>query len=56
MKNPNILIIMADHANADSLRHTNQCKTPTLDSISIEGTKFENCHTPNAICSPLEPH
>ena len=51
-KKPNILIIMADHANADSLRPTNQCRTPALDSISMEGTKFENCHTTNAICSP----
>jgi len=49
---PNIVVIMTDHANAASLKEDSQCITPNLAALSRDGIQFEKCYTTNAICSP----
>ena len=49
---PNILFVMTDHTNAQALAPGSQCLTPHLDALAAQGTRFEHCYTPNAICSP----
>ena len=51
---PNILFIMAD----DHASHAMSCygsrinRTPNLDRIAAEGTRFDNCFCTNSICAP----
>jgi len=49
---PNVLLIIADHANAESLAPGSPCLKPNLDRLAAEGVRFHRCRTPNAICSP----
>jgi arylsulfatase A-like enzyme len=51
-RQPNILIIIPDHARADSLNLENQCLTPNLDQLASEGVQFTRCYTPTGMCSP----
>ncbi len=51
---PNILLIMTDQQRWDSLGCTGQAAidTPHLDSLARDGALFEQCYTPNPICTP----
>lgn len=51
---PNILLIMTDQQRWDSLGCTGQkaIKTPNIDRLAAEGALFEQCYTPNPICTP----
>ncbi len=51
-RQPNIVFIMADHANSAALAPGSQCRTPNLDALAAEGARFGRCYTVNAICSP----
>ena len=51
-KQPNILFLMTDHTNASALAPDSQCRTPNLDAVAADGTRFHRCYTTNAICSP----
>jgi arylsulfatase A-like enzyme len=49
---PNIVVLMSDHTNAQALAPDSQCLTPNLDRLTREGLRFAHCYTTNAICSP----
>jgi len=49
---PNILFIITDHTSAQALAPGSQCRTPNLDGLAAEGTRFGRYYTTNAICSP----
>lgn len=49
---PNILFVMGDHANNESLRPGSPCLKPNFDRVAAAGTRFHRCYTSNAVCSP----
>jgi choline-sulfatase/uncharacterized sulfatase len=51
---PNVLFIIADQHNAKVLGHKGHphVKTPNLDRLAAQGTRFENAITQNPICTP----
>ncbi len=53
-KRPNILFIMSDDhaAHAISCYGSKINKTPNIDRIAREGTRFNNCLVTNSICTP----
>ncbi len=54
MKPPNVLWIISDQHNAKVLGHKGHpdVRTPHLDRLAAEGTRFENAVTQNPICTP----
>ena len=52
-KRPNILLISADQHRADCFGHTGRkIKTPHLDQLAADGTRFSACITPCVVCQP----
>ena len=50
---PNILLITSDQHRGDCFGFEGRSvKTPHLDQLAAEGTRFANCITPNAVCQP----
>jgi len=50
---PNILLITSDQQRADCFGFENaHIKTPHLDRLAREGTRFSACITPNLVCQP----
>ena len=49
---PNILIMMSDQQQAQTVDPDCLCQTPNIDRISAGGMRFTRAHTVNAICSP----
>lgn len=50
---PNILFITSDQHRGDCFGFEGrQVKTPHIDRLAREGTRFANCITPNPICQP----
>lgn len=50
---PNILLITSDQHRGDCYGFEGKfVKTPHLDRMAREGTRFSNCITPNAVCQP----
>ena len=50
---PNILLITSDQHRADCYGFEGRnIKTPYLDRMAAEGTRFSNCITPNVVCQP----
>ena len=53
MTRPNILFITADQQRADCVGFEGRkIKTPHLDELAREGTRFSAAITPNAVCQP----
>ena len=53
MTRPNILLISGDQHRADCLGFEGRnIKTPHLDQLAAEGTRFSNCITPTVVCQP----
>ena len=54
MKKPyNILFITSDQQRGDCYGfEKRKVKTPHLDELASEGTRFKNCITPNTVCMP----
>ena len=52
MPRPNILLMMTDQQQASTIEPGSPCRTPTLDALAAQGTRFTRAHTVNAICSP----
>ena len=53
MTRPNILFITADQHRADCLGvEGRRIKTPHLDQLAAEGTRFSNAITPCVVCQP----
>ena len=52
-KRPNILLITSDQQRADCNGFENpHIKTPHIDMLAREGTRFSTCITPNLVCQP----
>lgn len=50
---PNILLITSDQHRADCFGfESNQLRTPHLNDLADEGTRFSACITPNLVCQP----
>jgi len=50
---PNILLITSDQQRADCFGFENpHIKTPHIDRMAREGTRFSACITPNLVCQP----
>ena len=50
---PNILLITSDQQHYDTLGVTNpRIRTPALDRLAAEGTRFERAYCPNPTCTP----
>jgi arylsulfatase A-like enzyme len=50
---PNILLITSDQQRADCFGFENQhIKTPHIDLLAAQGTRFAACITPNLVCQP----
>jgi arylsulfatase A-like enzyme len=50
---PNILLITSDQQRADCYGFENRdIKTPHIDRLAREGTRFSACITPNLVCQP----
>ena len=50
---PNILLITSDQQRADCYGFENpDIKTPHIDRLAREGTRFSACITPNLVCQP----
>ena len=53
MKRPNILLITSDQQRADCYGFERpEIKTPHLDRLARDGTRFDACITPNLVCQP----
>ncbi len=53
MSRPNILFISTDQQHYTALGATNpNIKTPNLDRLAAEGTRFDRAYCPNPTCSP----
>jgi arylsulfatase A-like enzyme len=52
-KRPNIILITSDQQRADCNGFENpDIKTPHIDSLARDGTRFSACMTPNLVCQP----
>ncbi len=52
-KQPNILLITSDQQRADCNGFENpDIRTPHIDRLAREGTRFASCITPNLVCQP----
>ena len=51
---PNILFLLTDQQRYDALSCNGApvCRTPAVDEIAAQGTRFTNAYTPIALCSP----
>jgi len=50
---PNILLITSDQHHHTCLGSVNpKIKTPALDRLAAEGTRFDRAYTPNPVCTP----
>ncbi|MBI3938681.1 MAG: sulfatase-like hydrolase/transferase [Betaproteobacteria bacterium] len=50
---PNILLITSDQQRADCFGFENpHVRTPHIDGLAREGTRFSACITPNLVCQP----
>ena len=52
MSKPNILIILADGMQADTVEPTHACLTPHLEALAGRGVHFRRAHTTCPTCSP----
>lgn len=53
MTRPNILLITSDQHRGDCYGFEGRrVKTPHLDRMAVEGTRFAACITPNVVCQP----
>lgn len=52
---PNIILILADDINRDSLGTygSKDCKTPNIDQLAKEGMKFNKMYSTVAMCAPF---
>jgi arylsulfatase A-like enzyme len=52
-KRPNILFITSDQQRGDCYGFAGRpVRTPHLDLMAAQGTRFDNCITPNLVCQP----
>lgn len=53
-RRPNLILCMADELRAESIACYGHpvVKTPNIDRLATEGTRFEQCHVQNTVCEP----
>jgi choline-sulfatase len=53
-KPPNIILFMADELRAESIACYGHplVRTPNIDSLASQGTRFTQCHVQNPVCEP----
>lgn len=53
-RRPNVLLITTDQQRYDALGAAGNplIRTPVLDGLCAEGTRFQNCYTPSPVCVP----
>lgn len=51
---PNILLILTDQQRFDTIAAAGNphIKTPNLDRLTREGTRFSSAYTPSPVCVP----
>ena len=49
---PNILIVLTDGMQAETLTPQHACQTPHIDRLIARGVHFRNAHTASPTCSP----
>lgn len=52
MPTPNLLFLMTDQQQADTVKPGSPCQMPHLARLAEGGARFERCYAPNPICSP----
>lgn len=52
MNKPNILLIMTDQQQAQTISSDHICKTPNIQKLIEKGTIFKKAYTPCAVCTP----
>ncbi len=54
MPPPNIIVICADQHRADTIGAygSRVCRTPVLDRLASQGTRFARCYSNNPVCAP----
>lgn len=52
MQRPNILLVIADGMQADTVLPEHPCLTPNLEALANRGVRFRNAHTTCPTCSP----
>jgi uncharacterized sulfatase len=54
-KQPNIVFLLADDMNRDSwgIYGNQDCKTPNIDRLAKDGTRFERAYCSVAMCGPF---
>ncbi|MFB6146385.1 MAG: sulfatase-like hydrolase/transferase [Halobacteriaceae archaeon] len=52
MPRPNILLLLTDSQQADTVAPASQCQMPNVAQFCREGTRFDRCYTASPICSP----
>jgi arylsulfatase A-like enzyme len=54
MSQPNVILITPGQFHADALSgaENSTVRTPHLDRLADEGTRFSNCHVHNRVCTP----
>lgn len=52
MHRPNILLVIADGMQADTILPEHPCRTPNLEALANRGVRFRNAHTTCPTCSP----
>lgn len=52
MQQPNILLIIADGMQSDTVLPGHPCLTPNLEALASRGVRFRNAHTTCPTCSP----
>ena len=52
MSTPNILLVIADGMQAETVDPRHACLTPGLDALAKRGVRFRNAHTTCPTCSP----
>ena len=54
VRRPNIIFIMTDDQTVNQMScYGNQIlKTPNMDRLALEGTRFTNCFCTNSLCTP----
>lgn len=52
MQRPNILLVIADGMQSDTVLPEHPCLTPNLEKLASRGVRFRNAHTTCPTCSP----
>jgi arylsulfatase A-like enzyme len=52
LERPNILHIMTDQQQWNTVLGRSECRTPNLNRLAHEGLAFERSYTPSAVCCP----